>query len=195
MANPGVFMEDSQFILARTPGPCIATDSLPPTIMILGHLPAGYLLTRQLFKLHANPKGLWRPWLLAGLAGAVAPDLDMLYFYLVDQRQHHHHSYISHYPLLWGTLLVLAQAWRWSGRAHYYAWLACCFSINGMLHLCLDSIVGDIWWFAPFVDRPFSLFSVPALYQPWWLNFILHWSFALELALVVWAVATWRQSC
>jgi inner membrane protein len=62
-----------------------------------------------------------------------------------------------------------------------------------MVHLCLDSIVGDIWWLAPFVDRPFSLFTVPALYQPWWLNFLLHWSFGLELGLVVWAVFVWQR--
>jgi len=49
-------------------------------------------------------------------------------------------------------------------------------------HLLLDTIVGDIWWFAPFIDKPFAFFTVPALYKPWWLNFLLHWSFALELA-------------
>lgn len=57
----------------------------------------------------------------------------------------------------------------------------------------LDSVVGDIWWFAPFVDRPFALFTVPALYKPWWLNFFLHWSFALELAICAWALATYRR--
>jgi len=60
--------------------------------------------------------------------------------------------------------------------------------------MVLDSIVGDIWWFAPFVDQRFSLFTVPALYKPWWLNFILHWSFALELAVVGSAVYLWRRT-
>jgi hypothetical protein len=35
-----------------------------------------------------------------------------------------------------------------------------------LLHLVLDSIVGDIWWLAPFVDRRYSLFTVPAVYGP-----------------------------
>ena len=50
-----------------------------------------------------------------------------------------------------------------------------------------DSVVGDIWWFAPFIDRSF------ALYTPWWLNFVLHWSFALELAICAIAVITFRR--
>jgi len=29
-------------------------------------------------------------------------------------------------------------------------------------------------------------------YKPWWLNFILHWSFALEIALLIWAAWLWR---
>jgi inner membrane protein len=67
------------------------------------------------------------------------------------------------------------------------------FSAGGLLHMVLDSVVGDIWWFAPFIDRPFALFTVPALYTPWWLNFLLHWSFALELAICVGAVITFRR--
>ena len=39
----------------------------------------------------------------------------------------------------------------------------------------------------PVAAIAFSLFTVSARYQPWWLNFILHWSFLLELAL--WAAA------
>lgn len=70
--------------------------------------------------------------------------------------------------------------------------LAVAFATMGVLHMLLDSIVGDIWWFAPFVDQAYALFNVPARYQPWWLNFLLHWSFALELALWVWAFVLYR---
>lgn len=59
--------------------------------------------------------------------------------------------------------------------------------------MSLDSIVGDVWWFAPLLDRPFALFTVPALYQPWWLNFILHWSFGLEISLWIWALLIFRK--
>jgi hypothetical protein len=62
-----------------------------------------------------------------------------------------------------------------------------------MLHLVLDSFVGDIWWFAPFIDRPYAMFTVPAIYTPWWLNFFLHWTFAVELGICVWALLIYRQ--
>ncbi|MBB6342442.1 inner membrane protein [Pseudomonas fluvialis] len=150
--------------------------------MFIAHLPAGYLLGRSLLR--------WKPtqmsqtlWLMAALLGAVAPDLDMLYFYLIDQRQHHHHSYWSHWPLLWFSLLGLAviACMAWCGEK--LPRLALLFSLNGCCHLVLDTLVGDIWWLAPWNDKPFALFSVPARFSPWWLNFILHWSFAVELFL------------
>ena len=65
--------------------------------------------------------------------------------------------------------------------------LALIFSVGGLLHMLLDSVVGDIWWLAPIVDQPYALFTVPARFQPWWLNFVLHWSFVIELLIIVWA--------
>ncbi len=62
------------------------------------------------------------------------------------------------------------------------------------MHMLLDSIVGDIWWFAPFVDQPYALFTVEAVYKPWWLNFILHWSFAIEIGILLWALYLWRAN-
>jgi len=63
-----------------------------------------------------------------------------------------------------------------------------------LVHMLLDSVVGDVRWFAPLSDRFFSIATVPAIHQPWWLNFFLHWSFLLELALVGTAVAMWRMT-
>ena len=156
--------------------------------MIIGHLPAGYIASTFLSS-KLTVIGVARKWLMwAGMFGAIAPDLDMLYFHLVDQRQHHHHTYWTHYPVVWGAALIASMAWLgWAKRSHPAA-IAVMFSLNGFIHLLLDTIVGDIWWLAPFVDQRFSLFTVPALYQPWWLNFVLHWSFALELGLLAWAI-------
>ncbi|WP_028444793.1 metal-dependent hydrolase [Chitinimonas koreensis] len=152
--------------------------------MFVAHLPSGYLLSTQLLNRLRNPAVPTGIIVAAGMLGAVAPDFDLLYFYLVDQRQTHHHQYFSHWPLCWIALtLIAAAALRWS--RHALPLLA--FDLGGLLHMALDTLVGDIWWFAPLLDRPFALFSVPALYQPWWLNFILHWSFAVELAICAWA--------
>jgi hypothetical protein len=150
--------------------------------MFIGHLPAGYLISHAL-----SPKsGLDARWrgrfLWAGAAGALGPDLDVLYFYLVDHRQHHHHGYLTHMPVLWLGMLIAAGFWLATGREKPWAAMAAVFSFNGLVHMALDSIVGDIRWLEPFSAKSFALFKVPTLYQPWWLNFFLHWSFGFEIA-------------
>ena len=89
-------------------------------------------------------------------------------------------------------MVVAAMVWIRCTWKRSWAALALVFTLNGFGHMLFDSIVGDIWWLAPFVDQPFSLFHVRGVYRPWWLNFILHWSFALELFLLAWAVWLWR---
>ncbi len=161
--------------------------------MIIGHAPAGYITAKFLLKNFIRSGILPRKFIIVGILGALAPDLDMLYFHLIDHRQHHHHSYFSHFPILWLGLLVCSFLWirhNLSSKAAAFMFVFC---LGGFIHLILDSIVGDIWWLAPFIDRPFVMFTVPALYQPWWLNFIFHWSFALELALWAWAFLIYRR--
>ena len=102
--------------------------------------------------------------------------------------RHSHHRYPTHWPLLWLLALVGAlHYWRKTRRPA--AAVALLVAVNGMVHMLLDSIVGDIFWLMPWRDTPFSFFTVSARYQPWWLNFILHWSFLLEFALWAWAGA------
>jgi len=76
--------------------------------MFIAHLPAGYLLARHLVKrigtLPASPRAVT----LTAMAGAIAPDLDMLYFYFIDNGQTHHHKYFSHWPILWIGLLCMS---------------------------------------------------------------------------------------
>jgi len=161
--------------------------------MIIGHLPSGYVLSKLLANKLARSGIKPKQVVAAGVVGAISPDLDMFYFHLVDNRQHHHHSYWSHYPVLWFAMLVVASVWYCLAREKGKAMFALVFFSAGFMHLLLDSIVGDIWWFAPFIDKPYALFTVPALYQPWWLNFILHWSFVLELLLTFWAMLLWKR--
>lgn len=163
------------------------------TTMFIAHLPSGYILASQLIRRAGRLSVPARAILLAGMLGAVAPDFDMLYFYLVDNRQTHHHRYFAHWPIVWFVMALACLLWQRLQPASRQATAALVFSLGGILHLLLDSFVGDIWWLAPFVDRPFALFSVPALYKPWWLNFVLHWSFAAELAIWAWALLLYRR--
>ena len=161
--------------------------------MFIGHLPAGYVacrLLRQEFREGVSDRAFFG-W---GMAGALAPDLDMFYFYLTDQRQHHHHSYVTHWPVLWLCALVLATVWLRRDRVKPGPVLGFIFCLNGFIHMFLDSIVGDIWWLMPLVDRPFALATVHRVMEPWWLNFMLHWSFGLELLVIAWAAWLWRKS-
>lgn len=157
--------------------------------MFIGHLPAGYLLT-SVFVKYMPPPARTR-LMAAGLAGAIAPDLDLFWCYLVDNAQRHHHMYPSHWPLLWFSALAALLAWMGMAKNKQPALLGVVFCLNAIVHLLLDTLVGDIWWLMPFVNQPWALFHVPALYHPWWLNFFLHWSFMLELALVAAAIWLW----
>jgi hypothetical protein len=162
--------------------------------MIIGHLPAGFILSTLLLPRFQMAGVTDTRCLLAGMLGSIAPDFDMAYFYLVDHRRHHHHTYFTHFPIVWASLLLVSTLCLPSKRLQCGAVLLFFFSLNGLGHMVLDSIAGNIWWFAPFVHQHFSLFTVPALYKPWWLNFLLHWSFTLELVLVGVAMYLWRRT-
>ncbi|SDS57758.1 inner membrane protein [Halopseudomonas sabulinigri] len=166
-------------------------QALPP--MLIAHLPSGYILSSYLIE-RVRTLPVSAVWVIAaGMLGAVAPDFDMLYFLFVDHGQTHHHRYMTHWPSLWLGLIALSLGWRWLARRSAVAWLLLVFSLGGMLHVLLDTLAGDIWWFAPLVDQRYALVKVTARYQPWWLNFIMHWVFLVELAICAWAFWRFRR--
>ena len=87
--------------------------------MFIAHLPAGYLWTRFIVMKRgmadvASPR--YRSLMALGLIGSLLPDVDMLYFYLIDNRQHLHHGYWTHIPLSWlmlfGAALLIGRLLR-----------------------------------------------------------------------------------
>lgn len=161
--------------------------------MLLGHIPAGYIVGKLNARWLKRSRIESHRIILAGMFGALTPDMDMVYFHLVDNRQHHHHTYWSHYPTVWLTLLLVSFTYFRIAPKQFASIIACTYATAGVVHLLLDSIVGDIWWFAPFRDKSYALFTVPALFQPWWLNFILHWTFVFEIIVVVWSIMLWKS--
>ena len=149
--------------------------------MLTAHLPSGYLLARAV----RRPV----PYLMsAALTGAVLPDLDMLWFGLVDHASVHHHRYWPHIPLIWAGLALICSAALWRTG---YLLTGVVFFAAIFLHLLLDTIAGGILWGFPFSTTLFALVVVPASQSNWVLSFILHWTFLLELAVWFMAIAVW----
>ena len=152
--------------------------------MFIGHLPCGYLATAAAS--HAWPgedsAERQRRLFTTGLICSVLPDLDLIYYYAVDNQQHLHHSYWTHIPAFWVVvfgLLAPIVLFRPGWRSTYFVAL-----MNIFLHLVLDSIAAEIYWFAPFSRSAFGLVEVPASHSWWVMNFLTHWTFGLEVAVV-----------
>jgi inner membrane protein len=152
--------------------------------MFIGHIPAGYLLTRAMWPTlhrHTPTESDWKPFLYAGLVGSLLPDSDMFYFYVIDHQQHLHHSYWTHMPIFWTVIGLLALIFIVvSNQKRFLPYLAvgeaCIF-----LHLFLDTIVGKVRWLYPISSRDFFLFKVPAVHGWYVWNFFLHWTFLFEI--------------
>ena len=147
--------------------------------MILAHLPSGYVLAR----LAGQPRGL--P-MAAALAGAVFPDLDLIWFYLIDDRAFHHHRYWVHAPGFW--LIVAALALPLIRRFFPHFLLPSALFLAAIfLHIVLDTLAGSIMWLWPSSDQLYALVEVPATRSHWILSFLTHWSVLAEVALILWA--------
>lgn len=161
--------------------------------MFIAHAPAGYITSTLLagrFRAWGVPE---RQFIVAGVCGALAPDLDKVYFFFAGEPRLLHHQYFPHFPLLWCALLAASLAWLSMDRQRKYPALCVIFNLNALLHMVLDTVTGKIWWLAPFVDRPFELFPIPPRYPMLWMNVVLHWTFVFELAIVLWAVLLFRK--
>ncbi|MGX9354517.1 metal-dependent hydrolase [Roseobacteraceae bacterium S113] len=150
--------------------------------MIIGHLPTGYLAARALERSFDEDPLVW--WAI--LLGSVAPDFDMLWFVFVDHGTVHHHTYITHDPTLWvgvlGTGLLVASR------------LLIGLGLGALLHLSLDTIAGAITWGYGRVSFSGPLVEVPAVQSHWILNFLLHWTFAVEITFCLIAGGVfWRR--
>lgn len=154
--------------------------------MFIGHLPGAYLFFR------ATAPGLTKATFAAAMIGAVAPDIDMLWFYLIDNRSHHHHEYITHRPVLWAGLLAAGLILRW--LAPRAGSILAAFGAGGLVHMALDSIVGEVAWAWPLSDFSHPLLTVPATQSHWILSFLTHWTFAVEIAISLTALIIWRRA-
>jgi len=157
--------------------------------MFIGHLPAGYVLTKYLQKYFKTSN-----FLLIGLFGSIVPDIDILYFYLIDHRQNLHHGYWIHIPFYWLIIAAITLAVLWLLKKNRALIAAVIFFSNIFLHLFLDTIVGKIEWLFPFTNKAYYMFDVPAVRSFWVCNFVFHWTFLLEIGAVIWAIFVFIDS-
>ena len=154
--------------------------------MFIGHLPGAYLVFR------ATVPDIDKLAFIAAMIGAVAPDLDMLWFYLVDSRAHHHHAYLTHRPVLWLGIVLAGLLLRL--RLPRAGVVLAFFGAGGMVHMMLDSIVGEIAWAWPASEATHPLVTVQATQSHWILSFLTHWTFAVEIAITLLALIVWRTT-
>lgn len=145
--------------------------------MITAHLPAGYLLARAL-----PPR---RGLMATVLAASLLPDIDLVWYFLVDNRTNHH-LYWVHIPGFWLAvgLVVLPLLHRFRPRALPYAAAALAALL---LHIVLDSLVGGIAWLWPVSDHLYRLFTVRYAGGHWIFTYLMHWTILAELA--IWLAA------
>jgi len=146
--------------------------------MLIAHLPSGYLLS-GLFKTRTQKA--------AALIGSVLPDIDMFYFYLIDNKQTLHHDYWFHMPWFWLSVIALMLGVNTVSSKNKLP-LIKAFGAGLLLHLILDSVTGHIQWLAPFSSHPFQMIIVPATQSHWILSYIFHWSFIFEIGIVITAI-------
>lgn len=120
----------------------------------------------------------------AAIVGAVLPDVDLLFFYFVDDRAIHHHRYWVHIPFFWAVLASVTLPFVWTSR---FKPVAIAFFAAILMHLLLDSIGGGIMWLAPFNTELVELVTVRPTQSHWILSFLLHWTFLFEI--LIWVLA------
>lgn len=157
--------------------------------MFIAHLPAGYLLTKGIQHRIHETKYLW-----IGLIASVLPDIDLLYFYFIDHKQTLHHEYWTHLPFFWLSIWAAIAIGNLRFRNRAVAVCSLIFFSNIFLHLILDTFVGGIAWLYPWNPQSFSLVTVPATHAFWVLSFVTHWSFLVELAIIVWGIVMYVKN-
>lgn len=153
--------------------------------MFIGHIPAGYVFARAIKK-HITLKPL--ALITIVVIASVFPDLDLLYFYTIDQRQHLHHSYWFHLPIFWIAIYAAAIGLAYLRRSKFILTTATFWFLLILLHLVLDSITGGILWLYPLNAEYYRFVDIPAVHGWWVLNFVLHWTFLIEIACTIFAI-------
>lgn len=168
-------------------GICITSEEGIIQEMILGHLGAaaiGYVVLAKRDNSLAS-RGFF--------IGSLLPDVDLLWWYFISKGATPHHLFLPHVPSFW--LAVLLIGFLVISRA-YQAWLIAFYSFIAaiFIHLVLDTHAGGIAWLYPLDNEMFYFFPVPNIYGNFVISAVLHWTFLLEVPIILLGVGlTWRH--
>ena len=138
-------------------------------------------------KLESRIKSSYLFW-FSGLLGSIAPDLDFIYLKLFDVRRYDHHYYPTHFPLTWAILLLMSMLWLIANKKSQNPVLAFIFSLNGFIHLILDSVPHKIFWMAPFSYKGYSMSSLISRIAPSMLDEHPCWNESVEAIIFILAL-------
>ena len=158
--------------------------------MLIAHAPAGYLLTRvlsaTLFKTSVEPNRrnrFYQVLMAAGVIGAIFPDIDLLYQMVFDPGCVSHHLYCTHFPLFWIAVWSTLFAVGMILKTPRLVIAGSIFCANSLLHCVLDTLTGEIYWFAPFSHIGLNVFTVANVHVWWVRNYVDHWTFLVEIGI------------
>ncbi|MCX6785567.1 MAG: metal-dependent hydrolase [Candidatus Komeilibacteria bacterium] len=149
--------------------------------MLIGHLPAGYFLTRYLIKKNKLPLNIW--WLGLGLIASILPDFDIAYIVFHDTTVSSHRNYFTDYPFfyllafLMALLVYFFNKKKWLIKGIYLIFA------NVLLHFLLDTPFVGIKWLWPVYNKFIGIYN--AGFTGGFLvgNYFTHWYWYLEIAL------------
>jgi inner membrane protein len=153
--------------------------------MFIAHLPSGYIAACYSSE-KCQPSDR-RPLFWGLLIGGMLPDVDMLYFYLVDRGATHHHLYWTHLPAFWLSVLLAGLVFARILRSRTLSVFVVSLVAGTVLHLLLDTPFGGVAWLYPFSSHLYHWVTIPAT-RSWWVwSFVLHWTFLFEIGICLWA--------
>lgn len=154
----------------------------------LSHSAVGFLITEYFVNRGWLPDATVTPYLL-GVAFANLPDIDGLASLRKVYDHHNALKNVSHYPLNWLLVLVLAYLLSLPFHIRFlYPYLALA-GINIFLHFILDtfSIYYGIAWLGPWNTKKYSFVRMlpilPSNTNEWVHWYTKHWVMYLEIAL------------
>lgn len=134
--------------------------------MIFSHAPGSFIaafLTKRCWA-RSLPKKQITILYIVSMIAAVLPDVDVIYYYLVNATIRHR-QHITHSLFLYLLIWLIFYAFGFFKKSQILKSTGFVLFIGGLSHLILDSVTTGVPWFYPLSQRTWGLLSLS------WFNF------------------------